>query len=53
MLYSSNSITLNGEAYTLDANSCLTYTATENEKVVITGEAGKVYIQSITVTSAE
>ena len=52
MLYSSNSITLNGEAYTLDADSCLTYTATTNEKVVITGEAGKAYIQSITITKA-
>ena len=51
MPYSSG-ITLNGEAYTL-VDDYLTYTATTNETVVITGTAGKSYITSITVTIAE
>ena len=46
-----NGVTLNGETYTLVDNK-LTYTATENETVVITGTAGQAYITSIVVTKA-
>ena len=48
----SNGITLNGEAYTLDADNNLIYTATTNETVVITGTPGNAYITSIVVTPA-
>ena len=51
MPYSSG-VTLNGEAYTLDANNNLVYTAKEDEDVVITGAAGNAYITSITVVAA-
>ena len=51
MPYSSG-VTLNGAEYTLVDNK-LTYTATAEETIVITGAAGNAYIQSITVTTAE
>ncbi len=47
MLYS-NGVTLNGAEATL-VDGILTYTATEDCAVVITGEAGRSYIQSISV----
>lgn len=45
----SNGITLNGEAYTLDADNNLTYIASEDEIVEISGTPGNAYIISITV----
>ena len=48
----SGGITLNGEDYTLVEDK-LTYTATSNETVVITGAAGGSYIQSIVVIMGE
>ena len=48
----SNGITLNGEAYELVENK-LTYTATANETVVITGTPGNAYITEITVVPAQ